>query len=267
MGKRNFKRKGSYAPKKARLLKVGELLAPLQHSDSPATGYSEIEFPTCGSDSERTSSFVHNHSNTSSIASSSSTIASKKSNNSEAEASYQDFLADGSYYVHIPETTSQNDTCDDTTEDDDDTLLELLEERHVDPALPKEKVVKEFLSGPNIQMAVQLLHLCNESQVALHYYDKFLELFQSYAELNLEDSWWKTIPSRRNLLKKLKSKLQTVDPVICTLSSTKDIVPRFSFLEQLKDLLSMPYFQDIESCCVIYWMSVGFRCIHIVFIF
>ena len=245
MGKRNFKRKGSYAPKKARLLKVGELLAPSPTSDSLNIGYSQIEFPTCGSDSDRTSSFLHNGSNTSSIASSSFSVTSKNSTNLEADGSFPDFL-DGSYYVRIPEATTENVPYDDTTEEDDTSL----EQFHVDPALPKEKVVKEFLTGRNIQMAVQLLHLCNESQVALHYYDKFLSLFQSYAELSLEDSWWKTIPTRRNLLKKLKSKLETADPVICTLTSTEDIVPKFSFLEQLKDMLSMPYFQDIESCCV-----------------
>jgi len=245
MGKRNFKRKGSYAPKKARLLKVGELLAPSPTSDSLNIGYSQIEFPTCGSDSDRTSSFLHNGSNTSSIASSSFSVTSKNSTNLEADGSFPDFL-DGSYYVRIPEATTENVPYDDTTEEDDTSL----EQFHVDPALPKEKVVKEFLTGRNIQMAVQLLHLCNESQVALHYYDKFLSLFQSYAELSLEDSWWKTIPTRRNLLKKLKSKLETANPVICTLTSTEDIVPKFSFLEQLKDMLSMPYFQDIESCCV-----------------
>jgi len=239
MAKRNFKRKGSYAPKKARLLEVGENLALLPNQlpsndvpDSQVDGGSDNEFPTCHSNA---------HSDTSSIASCSSSVASKKTGSSAAGGSYQDPFVDGSYYVHIPETAPMVPNLPSGA---------APVPSEVEESLPNEYVVKEFLSGQNIQMAVELLHLCNESQVALHYYDKFLALFQSYGKLGLDESWWKSIPSRRNLLNKLKSKLSVVEPEICTLTSTEDIVPRFSFLDQLKDLLSTPYFQDIESCCV-----------------
>ena len=246
MGKRNFKRKGTYAPKKPRLMLVGERLARLanqpslnEDADCIDAGGANDEFPTWDSNSLPGSK----HSNTSSIAPSSSSVASKKTVNSDAAVSYsEDPLANGSYYVHIPETAAPTNPIPPST-------AETSQEDQA-PYNDHENVAVEFLSGENIQMAVELLHLCNESQVALHYYDKFLALFQSYGKRGLDESWWKSIPSRKTLVNKLKSNLSAVEPEICPLTSTEDIVPRFSFLDQLKDLLSMPYFQDIKSCCV-----------------
>ena len=108
MGKRNFKRKGTYAPKKPRLMMVGERLARLANQPSLNedancidAGGANDEFPTWDSNSLPGSK----HSNTSSIAPSSSSVASKKTVNSDAAVSYgEDPLANGSYYIHIPET-------------------------------------------------------------------------------------------------------------------------------------------------------------------
>jgi hypothetical protein len=95
-----------------------------------------------------------------------------------------------------------------------------------------------FDTGPNIRLGIDLLHLCTETQVPLHFYNKVLQIFKEYSVDGSENSLWcnSTISSREYLLKQITSKIDVVQPVICTLESTQDIVTKFPFLKQLLDL-------------------------------
>ena len=104
-----------------------------------------------------------------------------------------------------------------------------------------------FVFGDNIAMAVELMLLCSDAQVPLHFYDKIVRLFKKYSVCGTKIS---TIPSCQSVMRHLKSKIPVVEPHIFAFTSTQDIVPKFSFLDQLLDLFSTKYFEDIQSCCV-----------------
>ena len=124
------------------------------------------------------------------------------------------------------------------------------DDKNDDCPQPPQNQSSNFVPGDHLRMGVELMDLCNQCQVPLHMYDKFLRLFKNYSKLHTEDSWWKSIPTRENLLKELKSKYPSVQPEVCKLSCPEDIVMKFPFLDMLLDLFSAPYFQDIELCCV-----------------
>ena len=132
----------------------------------------------------------------------------------------------------------------DLVEDDDSTISQL-----VDSFSPGEAQddSEEIHLGDNIQMGVELMQLCSKAQVPLYFYDKLLRLFKKHSDVGTKVS---TVPSCDRLTTHLKSKIPFIEPQSFPITSTDDIVPKFSFLDQLKDLFSTQYFENVDSCCV-----------------
>jgi Plavaka transposase len=111
-----------------------------------------------------------------------------------------------------------------------------------------------FIPSDSLCLGVELLNMCMHAKVPLDFYERVLRLFKNHALLHVDDdhkTTWKSIPSTRdNLLKQLKSQIPCVQPTCYAVTSTHDIVPKFPFMEQLIDLFSTPFFQDIGACCV-----------------
>ena len=101
---------------------------------------------------------------------------------------------------------------------------------------------------------VELLNMCMHAKVPLDFYERVLRMFKNHAWLHVDDDYkttWKSIPTTRdNLLKVLKAQIPCVQPTSYAVTSTHDIVPKFPFINQLVDLFSTPFFQDITACCV-----------------
>ena len=157
------------------------------------------------------------------------------------------------------ETENQDGDPDDLIEMNGDEGLEGIHGVENDPNIAEDcpprshdNSTSSFDSGANVRIGIELLHLCTESQVPLHFYDKVLRIFKEYAVdgSDTKTSWCNTIPSREHLLKQIKSKIGLVKPVFCPLDSTDDIVAKFPFRKQLLDLFSSRYFEDINCCCV-----------------
>jgi hypothetical protein len=111
-----------------------------------------------------------------------------------------------------------------------------------------------FIPSDSLCLGVELLNMCMHAKVPLDFYERVLRLFKNHALLHVDDdhkTTWKSIPSTRdNLLKQLKSQIPCAQPTCFAVTSTHDIVPKFPFMEQLVDLFSTPFFQDIGACCV-----------------
>jgi len=104
------------------------------------------------------------------------------------------------------------------------------------------------LRNPHILMGIKLQQLCTDAQVPLHYYNDFLRLFKKYSKLSVE---FDKVPARERLMKVLKKEIPCVQPTIVPVKlNSVDIVPKFNFLEQVKDLFATEYFQSPGNCCI-----------------
>ena len=130
-------------------------------------------------------------------------------------------------------------------EEDDNDFTFLPENSSVAPEVAGDSNGLYLLD--NIQMGVELLQLCSQAQVPLYFYDRILRIFKKFVDRGTKVS---TVPSRELLMKHLKSKIPFIEPQSFAITSTEDIVPKFSFLHQIKDLFCTEYFQNVDSCCV-----------------
>ena len=108
-----------------------------------------------------------------------------------------------------------------------------------------------FIPSDSLCLAVELLNMCMHAKVPLDFYERVLRLFKNHALRHVEDDHnitWRSIPTtREDLLKLLKTQIPCVQPTSYTITSTQDIVPEFPFLDQLINLFSTPFFQDIGA--------------------
>lgn len=106
----------------------------------------------------------------------------------------------------------------------------------------------KVLRSLHMLMAIELQQLCTDAQVPIHYYDKILRLFKKYSQREVQIS---KIPCHDRLMKILRNEVPCVKPKINPVKSNPhDVVPTFSFLEQVLDLMSSRIFSSIEHCCV-----------------
>ena len=236
MGKRKFHDEAKYAPRRAHLLEVGVRLdsSTVQCSiDGDVRSRKGVDHWEVSNNPENTST---------SSASSPASSASDPCNASETENKDED----------------PDDLIEMNGDEGDEGILGQENDPDIaeDSSPTSHKNSTSLLeSGPNVHMGIDLLHLCTESQVPLHFYDKVLRIFKQYSVdgSDTKRSWCNNIPSRENLLKQIKSKIGLVKPVFCPLDSTDDIVAKFPFRKQLLDLFSSRYFEDINCCCVAIW--------------
>jgi len=107
----------------------------------------------------------------------------------------------------------------------------------------------EVLRLLHMLMAIKLQQLCTDAQVPIHYYDKILRLFKKYSQREVQIS--KIPPCHDRLMKIRRKEVPCVKPkIIPVKSNPNDVVPTFSFLEQVLDLMSSGIFSSIERCCV-----------------
>ncbi len=154
---------------------------------------------------------------------------------------------DHCFSFHDMVETVDDDEEEDTNQEEDANPI------HVDLIPPPSLNDNGFISGPSLRLGIELLNLCSHAKVPLDFYEQVLRLFRNYAKTHIDDdhdTTWKTIPSTRDkLLNQLKAQIPCVIPHCYAVPSTHDIVPKFGFMDQLIDLFSTPYFQDMESCC------------------
>ena len=181
----------------------------------------------------------------------SSVTSSTTSNSSSADCSTPDpYRALPNPPCHLDHFYSFHKMVDD---EEDTNKEEDTNQIPVDFLFPPSQNDSGFVPGPSLCLGIELLNLCSHAKVHLDFYEQVLRLFRNYAKLHIDDDHdmtWKTIPSTRDkLLNQLKARIPCVQPHCHTVPSTHDIVPKFAFMDQLLDLFSTPYFQDIESCC------------------
>lgn len=103
---------------------------------------------------------------------------------------------------------------------------------------------------PTNRFSIDLLNLCHEAKIPLVYYDRFVRAIKKGAERDVK---WKKIPSRARLNTILRDRFPTCLPQMIPVPNTQDLVPKFSFMDQLLDLFSGKYFKGPEAiphCCI-----------------
>ena len=246
MAKRKFHDNAKYAPRRARLLEVGHQMG-LSSGQGSIVGVVGLQK---GLDHWELSNDPQNPST-----SLSSSPAPSDSYSLDVSDSYDDDMMNQGDGDHddVPEINGDHVEEGEEVDEGGDQGIYELDQNTADGASPKihHNSTYSFATGRNMRMGIDLLHLCTESQVPLHFYDKVLRIFKEYSVDGSDNSsWCNSIPSREFLLKQIKSKIGFVEPVICSLDSTEDIVTKFPFQKQLLDLFSSQYFEDIHCCCV-----------------
>jgi len=120
------------------------------------------------------------------------------------------------------------------------------EEPHPLPALgEQDSTLVEDFEKP----ALELLSLCQEVNAPLYLYDQITAILKRHHKNGFLDV--NKMPGRDTLLRGLRKKLSppvAYPHLVQTASGTVE-VPKFIFLEQLRDLLGMTYFNSIENVC------------------
>jgi Plavaka transposase len=93
---------------------------------------------------------------------------------------------------------------------------------------------------------IDLIKYCNKSGTSIRFFDEFMQILKRHVSVGFEIT---KAPTRSNFMKKLRSRI-TCPQAIPVLSPSSVLLPKFSMIEQIKDLLSTCYFQDINLCCV-----------------
>ena len=98
----------------------------------------------------------------------------------------------------------------------------------------------------DIAMVDMITH-CNNAGVSLTFLDELMRIIKKHQKKGFDLS---KAPSRRNFMERLHELVPHTKVIPTLTPSGSAIVPKFSLLDQLLDLLSTEYFQSTDQCCV-----------------
>jgi len=113
------------------------------------------------------------------------------------------------------------------------------------PASEKSKLVEDFELP-----ALEFLSLCQEVNSPLYLYDELVAILKRHSKNGSLDV--KKMPMRKTLMQNLRERLHPPIPyphLIQTADGADIEVTKFNFLDQLRDLLQMSYFDHIDNLC------------------
>lgn len=98
----------------------------------------------------------------------------------------------------------------------------------------------------NDRAMIDLIKYCNKCGTSIRFLDDFMRILKHHVAIGFDV---RKAPKRANFLECLRVKI-TSPRAVPVQSPSSVLLPKFSMLEQIKDLLSTRYFQDTKLCCV-----------------
>ena len=113
----------------------------------------------------------------------------------------------------------------------------------VDEATALDEVTDLSVTGAAM---LELIECCDRAGTPINFLDNFVRVLKNHSRLGFDIQ---KAPKRSTFMAQLRKNLSSPN-AIPTLTKSRLVVLKYSFLDQLKDLLSTSYAQDVASCTV-----------------